>query len=144
VHENCKESALTMRKRKVLIVEDDPDLRRLYAIGLNQRGYQVRLAANGAEALVRLEEEKPDIILLDLLMPVMSGWEVLERLNPHDRDCIPVVVISGQTPAADQPAHECIAGWLSKPVALDELASSIERALPAIRRRRPDLRSSIA
>lgn len=123
-----------MSKKKVLIVEDDADLRRLFAIGLNQRGYQVKLAANGAEALDRIREERPDVILLDLLMPVMSGWDVLDRLNPEDRRCIPVVVISGQPPGQERSHHECIAGWLAKPIALTELVQAIEQALPAARR----------
>ena len=125
-----------MGKKKVLIVEDDPDLRRLYAIGLNQRGYQVKLAANGAEALDRIEDERPDVILLDLLMPVMSGWDVLERLNPELQRCIPVVVISGHTPGKER-QHDCIAGWLAKPVGFDDLVRAIEQALPAARRRPP-------
>lgn len=133
-----------MRKRKVLIVEDDPDVRRLYAIGLNQRGYQVKLAANGAEALVRLQEEKPDVILLDLMMPVMSGWDVLERLSQEDREGIPVIVISGQSSPPETIDHSCICGWLNKPVAMEELAASIERAVPASRRRRAAARSPIA
>lgn len=124
-----------MKKRKVLIVEDDADLRRLYAIGLNQRGYVVRLAANGAEALVRMQEEKPDVVLLDLVMPLMSGWDVLDRLEPEDRECIPIVVISGHPQNQDPPHHDCVARWLSKPISLQELVSAIEGALPAAQRR---------
>jgi CheY-like chemotaxis protein len=133
-----------MSRKKVLIVEDDSDLRRLYAIGLNQRGYQVKLAANGAEALDRIAEERPDVILLDLLMPVMSGWEVLARLNPEDRRCIPVVVISGQPQSNESPHHECVTSWLSKPVSLEDMVRSVEQALPAARRGPHSARPTIA
>ena len=66
-------------------MEDNSDVRRLYAIGLNQRGFEVKLAANGAEALERISSEKPDILLLDWLMPLMDGGEVLDRLTEIQR-----------------------------------------------------------
>ncbi len=117
--------------KKVLVVEDSADIRRLYAIGLNHRGYQVKLAANGAEALDRIETEKPDVILLDLLMPIMDGWEVLAKLNPPGGGlCIPVVVISGQTPPPEDFSHECVAGWLAKPISIEQLAEAIDLAIP--------------
>src|SRR5204862_5228835 len=92
----CMKSAPTaeMAKARVLIVEDNSDVRRLYAIGLNQRGYEVKLAANGAEAVERIKEERPDVILLDWLMPLMDGGEVLSRLDGDGH--IPIIVISGQ------------------------------------------------
>src|SRR5437879_13558328 len=70
-----------MAKARVLIVEDNSDVRRLYAIGLNQYGFEVKLAANGAEAVERITAERPDFILLDWLMPLMDGLEVLSRLQ---------------------------------------------------------------
>jgi CheY-like chemotaxis protein len=113
-------------RQKVLIVEDNADLRRLYAIGLNQRGYEVKLAANGAEALDRIEHEKPDVILLDLLMPVMDGWELIGRVNPDDQCTqIPIIVITGQAIPADHPVHPCVVGWVSKPTTIDELVDAI-------------------
>jgi len=112
---------------KVLIVEDDSDLRRLYAIGLNQRGFEVKLAANGAEAVERVGQEEPDLILLDLIMPIMNGWEVIEKVNYNGRPrSIPIVIISG-TPRPEAPTLPCIVGWLSKPVSLEELVQTISR-----------------
>src|SRR5258708_10946357 len=83
-------------KAKVLIVEDNSDVRRLYAIGLNQRGFEVKLAANGAEAVERVASERPDGILLDWVMPLMDGGEVLSPLREATNSDIPVIVISGQ------------------------------------------------
>jgi len=88
-------------RAKVLIVEDNSDVRRLYAIGLNQRGYEVKLAANGAEAVERISVERPDFVLLDWLMPLMDGGEVLSKLSENAHRSIPVIVISGQ-PAPDE------------------------------------------
>ena len=111
-------------RQKVLIVEDNSDIRRLYAIGLNQRGFEVKLAANGAEALERILSERPDIVLLDWLMPLMDGGEVLDRIGNDGLRDMPVIVISGQSaPPRLDPRIQC---WLTKPVTLDELVQHIE------------------
>jgi CheY-like chemotaxis protein len=112
-----------MGKLRVLIVEDNSDVRRLYAIGLNQRGYEVKLAANGAEAVERIQDERPDVILLDWLMPLMDGGEVLSRI-PTDE--IPIIVISGQPAPPDAQRDPRIVSWLTKPVTIDELVERIE------------------
>ena len=114
-----------MSRPKVLLVEDNSDVRRLYAIGLNRRGFEVRLAANGAEAVERLRSEQPDIILLDWLMPLMDGGAVLQYLKQNGSTPIAIIVISGQpAPSRVDPS---IKRWLTKPVTVDELVSEIER-----------------
>jgi CheY-like chemotaxis protein len=112
-------------REKVLIVEDNSDVRRLYAIGLNQRGYEVKLAANGAEAVERISVEKPDVVLLDWLMPLMDGGEVLRKLSENGNRSVPVIVISGQ-PAPDE-LDPRIRSWLTKPVSIDELVTEIQK-----------------
>lgn len=116
-----------MTRPKILIVEDDADARRLYAIGLNQRGFEVKLAANGAEAVERITSgEKPDVILLDWLMPLMDGREVLDRLaGARETAVIPIIVISGQV--APERLDSRIQCWFTKPVSLEQLISEIER-----------------
>jgi CheY-like chemotaxis protein len=116
-------------KAKVLIVEDNSDVRRLFAIGLNQRGFQVKLAANGAEAVERIAHEKPDVILLDWVMPLMDGGEVLERLSSDGAGDVPIIVISGQQPPAGHEDDPRIRRWLTKPVSIEELVVEIERPL---------------
>lgn len=113
-------------KPKVLLVEDNADVRRLYAIGLNQRGFEVKLAANGAEAVDRVASERPDYILLDWMMPLMDGREVVERLDVQDnaRD-IEIIVISGQPAPNALPGR--VRSWLTKPLTVDELVSEINR-----------------
>lgn len=115
-----------MGKPRVLIVEDNSDVRRLYAIGLNQHGFEVKLAANGAEAVERIADERPDVILLDWLMPLMDGPEVLSRLGENGKALIPIIVISGQPSPDDlDPRIQC---WLTKPVTIDELVEHIQRS----------------
>ena len=112
-------------KSKVLIVEDNSDVRRLFAIGLNQRGFEVKLAANGAEAMERIVDRRPDVILLDWLMPLMDGGEVLDRLGDR-ATAIPIIVISGQPapPATHRHPHSALD---DKPVTVDELVHEIKR-----------------
>ncbi len=118
-----------MSRPKILIVEDNSDVRRLYAIGLNQRGFEVKLAANGAEAVERITSgEKPDVILLDWLMPLMDGGEVLTRIGAEP---VTVIVISGQ-PQPAQPLDPRIQCWLTKPVSIDDLVLHIQRPRVAV------------
>ena len=115
---------------KVLIVDDNSDVRRLYAIGLNQRGFEVKLAANGAEAVDRIASERPDVILLDWVMPLMDGEEVLSRLREATNADIPVIVISGQPQPEQSQGDPRIHSWLTKPITIDELvAEMVDRAL---------------
>ncbi len=114
-----------VNRPKIFIVEDNPDVRRLYAIGLNQRGFEVKHAANGAEAVQRISSgEKPDVILIDWLMPLMDGGEVLSRLG--DADSVTVIVISGRSPPPEG-VHPRIQAWLTKPVSIETLVEHIQR-----------------
>ncbi|HEX3109714.1 MAG TPA: response regulator [Thermoanaerobaculia bacterium] len=117
-----------MGRARILIVEDDSDVRRLFAIGLNQRGFEVKLASNGADAVERIRTEKPDVILLDWLMPLMDGGQMLDHLGAGAAK-IPIIVISGEpAPAALDPR---VQSWLTKPVTIDELVTEIEHRTPA-------------
>lgn len=111
-------------------MEDNADVRRLYAIGLNLRGFEVKLAANGAEAVDRILTERPDYILLDWMMPLMDGSEVVSRLEAADGTAgIEVIVISGQPPPAALPSR--IRSWLVKPLTVEELVSEMTRCRQA-------------
>ena len=113
-----------MSRPKVLLVDDDSDVRRLIAIGLNQRGFEVRLAANGAEAVERIRSERPDVVLLDWLLPLMDGGQVLQHLQDGEVP-MQIIVISGQPPPARVDPR--VRRWLTKPVTVDDLVSEIER-----------------
>src|SRR5690554_1702406 len=84
-----------MATHKILIVEDDEFLRSLTAKRLEKEGYSLTIAANGQEAVASAQSEKPDLILLDLLLPVMNGFEALEKIRGlAGFDAVPVVVFS--------------------------------------------------
>lgn len=109
-----------MASPQVLVVEDDNDIRELIADLVQSEGYSVETARNGLEALDFLKQSarKPCCILLDLMMPVMSGWEFLEVFHETDRlVTIPVVVVSGEPSARDLD----VARIVKKPVAVEQL-----------------------
>ena len=112
-------------RKKVLIVDDNSDVRRLYAIGLNQHGFEVKLAANGAEAVERIAAERPDVILLDWVMPLMDGAEVLNRLREASGSEIPVIVVSGHPQPEQSQGDPRIQSWLTKPITIEELVNEV-------------------
>jgi len=105
----------------ILVIEDDPDMRGLLVLMLEEQGHVVRAAANGRAALAAVHDARPDVILLDMKMPVMDGWEFARRYRVECGNPSPIVVMT----AADdprKPAEEIgAAGWLGKPVELDVL-----------------------
>jgi two-component system, OmpR family, alkaline phosphatase synthesis response regulator PhoP len=80
---------------KILIAEDDPFLMKVYRMTFEQEGYDIILAEDGEQALFRLQKECPDIMLLDILMPKMDGFDVLREIQ-KDKKCkgIPIIVLS--------------------------------------------------
>lgn len=105
----------------VLVVDDDRDVRDIVTAVLESEGYSVRCAENGAQALAIMHGPKPGAIVLDLMMPVMSGWELLDAVQSDaDLSRIPVLVLSAVRAPAGV-AH------LSKPVSLDELVTMLDR-----------------
>jgi CheY-like chemotaxis protein len=88
------------RVRQVLVVEDDDDIRELLAALLMDAGYEVQTASNGLEALRAALASPPDVIVLDLMMPVMNGWEFLRAQGSDPRLArIPVVAVSASFPS---------------------------------------------
>lgn len=113
-----------MPRKYILLIEDEPDLRETLKELFEMLGFQVETAANGREGLSKLETlGNPCLITLDLMMPVMTGWEFLDTLKSeplHGRASIPVVVVSA---AVDVVAVEAQYGCrsLEKPVDIDKL-----------------------
>ena len=109
---------------RVLLVEDDADVRSTLAGFLEQEGFHVETAENGREGLAKLEQDKPGLVLLDLMMPVMNGWEFLEEKNHNSKfSRVPVLVISA---VPGNPHIPGALGFLKKPVDLDRLMDFVE------------------
>ena len=115
----------------ILVVDDDPDILQTLALCLSTEGYRILVASNGREALDVVEKERPSVILLDLMMPVLNGFDVLNALQARsDWKAIPVVVVSANRgyEAEDLPGATSI---LRKPVNLDRLIAAVEQAVAA-------------
>ena len=112
-----------MRKLKVLVADDEPALRKLLKTNMELEGYETLEASNGAEVLECVERDNPDIILLDIMMPVMDGWEVMTALAANPEYEQKVILVSAK--ASDDAQLQ---GWelgadeyITKPFDLDSL-----------------------
>lgn len=92
-----------MEQRKILIVEDEESLLKLESILLTTRGYQVEGVSDGLTALKKIEQERPDLVLLDIMMPGIDGFEVCRRIKENPQtSSIPVVMLTAKKSSADQ------------------------------------------
>ena len=110
----------------ILVVEDHPDLRDLLAVLLESEGFKVQTAANGAEALRCLDRARPSLILLDLMMPVMSGDEFRKRqlADPRHRD-VPVICMTAAHDGADRAARLHADEYFQKPLDFEQLLTVV-------------------
>ena len=117
-------------KPRVLIAEDDPDTLVILRINLHAAGMEPMLAGDGYTALERIESEAPDALLLDVLLPGIDGWQVLEQLHAKG-DPVPVIVCSGKDNIHDlQRARELGAvAYLVKPFDIDRLIEVTSEAV---------------
>ena len=112
----------------VLVVDDDPDARTLLEMALNANGHIVLAAANGAEALRVARQYRPDIILLDLAMPVMDGFAFREaQLLDPELAPIPVICVSGRHDSFQVAQALHLADCVPKPFGLDDVIHRVER-----------------
>jgi two-component system alkaline phosphatase synthesis response regulator PhoP/two-component system response regulator VicR len=116
--------------KKILAVDDEKHIVRLVQVNLERAGYEVVTANDGKEALEKVQSEKPDLVVLDVMMPYMDGFEVLQNLrrNPATRD-IPVIMLTAKAQDADvfkgwQSGVDC---YLTKPFNPMELLSFVKR-----------------
>jgi two-component system chemotaxis response regulator CheY len=111
----------------ILVVDDDPDLRVALVDVLEESGYRVLTAEHGLAALEVLKTETPNLILLDVMMPVMNGLDFAAELkkNPEKAE-IPIVIFSAHTDHQQVADSLHVAGSLGKPVKVDDLLAAIE------------------
>ncbi len=115
--------------QRVLVVDDDPTLRRTLRINLRARGYEVEEVGTGGDALATLEDAPPDLVVLDLGLPDVDGVEVLRRIRAVSR--VPVVVLSARHQSDDkvEALDEGADDYVTKPFGMDELMARVRSAL---------------
>jgi len=117
---------------RVLVVDDDPSIRKMMMAALRREGYSFSEAANGKEALETMRSDPPDIVILDLMMPLVSGWDVLrERSGDAELISIPVIVVSANRSAELASAMDKgICAFLPKPFDISALSSLVRSCIP--------------
>jgi len=112
-------------RKTVLVVEDDEELRRMFRTSLLLEGFDVLEAGNGLDALVRIDREPPDLVVLDLMLPTLSGVAVRQEIAAHvlTRE-IPVIVVTGSALNIDDLNVDCV---LRKPIAPETLVTAVKR-----------------
>jgi two-component system response regulator (stage 0 sporulation protein F) len=122
-------------KKKILVVEDEEGLRLLYEEELNAEGYEVLTARNGRDAIQQLEVGKPDLILLDIVMPVMDGMEALGRIVGKDRK-IPIILNTSYSGYQQDLMSWAADAYLTKSADLSELKDKVRELLKKGKTRR--------
>ena len=128
-------------KEKILIVDDDPELVQLIGYRLYGEGYQTVVAQSGEEALHVVEREQPDLVILDVMMPGMSGIEVCDVLRDQPETAnLPIIILSARTQVPDRIEGLEVGAdeYLTKPISLKEMVARVEALLKRTRRLRAD------
>ena|SRR3989338_1660984 len=119
-------------QKKILIIDDEEDIQKLLKIRLQQENFNVAVAEDGDVGIKMAEQELPDMILLDIMMPRMDGYTCLKEIRklPKTRD-IPVLMLSGkeEEKVKDLFAFQKISGYIEKPFELDNLISKVKDIL---------------
>jgi DNA-binding response OmpR family regulator len=115
------------RSERILVVEDDADLRRMYRTALMLAGFRVHDVSIGIDALRYIDQEAPDLIVLDLMLPDIDGLVIRQEIAAHAHtQRIPIVIVTGATLDLSTADVACV---LRKPVAPDELVRAVHRCL---------------
>jgi two-component system OmpR family response regulator len=120
--------------KRVLIVDDEDDILHFLELVLREKGYEVSTASSGEEAVAQARGAPPDLVLLDIMMPQMDGWQVLRLLRGDERTAgVPVALLSARTGARDrmQGLQEGAIDYICKPFSLQELFGKIEAIFQA-------------
>ncbi|HEX2696620.1 MAG TPA: response regulator [Anaerolineales bacterium] len=119
--------------KRILCIEDEPEMIDLIRLILGRRGFNVSGATGGAAGLKAVREELPDLVLLDLMMPDMDGWEVYQQMKAEDSTRrIPVIVITAKAQSIDKVLGLHVAkvdDYIAKPFSPQDLLNSVEKVL---------------
>ncbi|GAB4504802.1 MAG: hypothetical protein Fur0043_17960 [Anaerolineales bacterium] len=121
----------TNTTKHILCIEDEPEMIDLIRLILSRRGFEVEGAAGGKEGLEKVRQNPPDLVLLDLMMPDMDGWEVYQQMKAGEKTRnIPVIVVTAKAQSIDKVLGLHIAkvdDYISKPFSPQELLNSVDR-----------------
>ncbi len=124
---------MSTKLKCILCVEDEPEMIDLMRLILGRRGFEVKGANGGVEGLQMIRQEMPDLVLLDLMMPDMDGWEVYQQMKADENTKdIPVIVVTAKAQSIDRVLGLHIAkvdDYIAKPFSPQELMSSVEKVL---------------
>ncbi len=117
------------QKKKILVIEDDEDIRMVVVTRLTRAGYETIVAADGKDGLRRFYGDRPDLVVLDIAMPVMDGWQVLERLREVSE--VPVLILTAAIQERDKlrGLRSGADDYITKPFSGEELLARVEVAL---------------
>jgi two-component system, OmpR family, response regulator len=115
---------------RLLVVDDEPSIRDLLAASLRYAGYEVATAADGAEALASAERDRPDLVVLDVMLPDMDGFDVTRKLRERGRD-VPVLFLTARDDVDDKVKGLTVGGddYVTKPFSLEEVVARIRAVL---------------
>jgi two-component system, OmpR family, response regulator VicR len=126
-------SSMSERVRKVVCIEDEQEMIELVRLILSRQNIEVVGALGGPEGLERIAEERPDLVLLDLMMPEMDGWEVYQKMkSSEEMRRIPVIVVTAKAQSIDRVLGLHIArvdDYITKPFGPQELLESVQRVM---------------
>jgi DNA-binding response OmpR family regulator len=121
------------KRKRILCIEDDVDMLDLFQVLLSRQGYEVKGVTKGQEGLEVIRREKPDLIILDIMMPIMDGWQVYQEMkNDETTRHIPTIVVTAKSQLIDKVLGLEIAkvdDYICKPFSPQELLESIRKVL---------------
>jgi DNA-binding response OmpR family regulator len=125
------EDQMTQKNKQVIYIEDEPEMVDLVSLILNRKGFIVKGANGGREGLDLIKKELPDLVLLDLMMPDVDGWDVYQQMKADDKTRkIPVIIITAKAQSIDKVLGLQIAkveAYISKPFTPQELLDSVDK-----------------
>ncbi len=115
--------------KTILIVEDDPNISELVQMYLEKEGYQTKIAADGGQGVALFRQIRPDLVLLDLMLPVMDGWGVLRAIRQDSKTPVIMLTAKGETNDKVQGLKQGADDYLTKPFEMKELLARVEAVL---------------
>ena len=124
--------------KTILIVEDDPNISELVQMYLEKEGYNTRIASDGGQGLDLFRQLRPDLVLLDIMLPVMDGWSVLRTIRQDSKTPVIMLTAKGETNDKVQGLKQGADDYLTKPFEMKELLANLEEYIEFTKRLLPE------